>query len=100
MALPALFSSLIIASSTFIVLLFAVFTFVIKEHNSKWVIFFIISSIALITSTNILTVIAFYKSELEIESYIVYPLITYILGLIAFVLSGIYLILEKYAKIR
>ena len=99
MPLPTFFSSLIIASSTFIVLLFAVLSFVIKEHESKCVVYLLIISISLISFTNILTIIAFYHLEPVTDSKAVYPLITYILGIIAFLLGGFCLVLEKYSKI-
>ena len=98
MEFPAFLSSLVIASSTFVVLLFAVLTFVEKEYKSTWVVNLIIISIIFITLTNVLTVIAFYQSNPSMDSEVVYPLITYILGMIAFVLSGLYLILGKHAK--
>ena len=99
MPFPSFFSSLIIASSTFIVLLCGVLTFVEKDCKSKWVINLLIISISLISFTNILTIIAFYQLEPVTDPKAVYPLITYILGIIAFLLGGFCLVLEKYAKI-
>jgi drug/metabolite transporter (DMT)-like permease len=100
MPFPSFFSSLIIASSTFIVLLFAVLTFVAENnYKSKWVINLLMISISLISFTNILTIIAFYQLEPITDTKAVYPLVTYILGIIAFLLGGFCLVLEKYAKI-
>ena len=99
MPFPPFFSSLIIASSTFIVLLFGVLTFVERDYKSKWVINLLIISISLISLTNILTIIAFYQLEPVTNPNAVYPLVTYILGIIAFLLGGFCLVLEKYAKI-
>lgn len=98
MTFPPFLSSLIIACSTFAALLFAVLIYVEKEYRSKWLIGSIVFSILLITLTNVLIVISVYQSEPSMESIFIYPLITYILGMIAFMLSGFYLILGLYAK--
>ncbi|MFA4935468.1 MAG: hypothetical protein WC568_06495, partial [Candidatus Methanoperedens sp.] len=79
-------------------LLFAVLTYVEKEYRSKWLVGFLVSSILLITVTNVLIVIAFYQSEPSMGSNFIYPLFTYILGMIVFMLGGFYLLLGKYAK--
>ncbi len=98
MPFPTFLSSLIIACSTFIGILFAAITFIEKSAKSKWLINFIMISIILLTLTNILIVIAFFQSETIMEPKYVYPLIPYILGMIVFVLSGYYILLWKYAK--
>lgn len=99
MTFPQFFSSLIIACSTFSVLLFGVLTYADKEYCSKWLNGFLILSIFFITLTNISLVITFYQSEIIVGSDYAYPLFTYILGMIMFTLGGIYLILGRYAKI-
>lgn len=100
MAFPSFFSSLIIASSTFIVLLFGVLNFVVEnKYKSKWVTILLMISITFISFTNILTIIAFYQLEPITNPKAVYPLFTYILGIIAFLLGGFCLVLEKYAEV-
>jgi hypothetical protein len=99
MPFPAFLSSLIIACSTFIGILFAAITFIEKSSDAKNLIRIIIGSIILLTSTNILIIIAFYQSEPTMDSNYVYPLVTYIFGMIVFVFSGIYILIGKYAKV-
>ena len=98
MAFPNFLSSLIIASTAFIVLLFAVLTFLEKEYKSTLSGIFIICSIFLMTLNNILIVIAFYQSEPSMEFKYSLPLIFYILGMVAFILGGFYLMVGRYAK--
>lgn len=98
MAFPPFLSSLIIACSTFASLLYLVLTYVEKEYHKKWLTYLVIISIFLITSTNVLIVLSFYQSEPSMDSSYIFPLVTYILGMLIFMLSGIYLIYGKYAK--
>jgi len=95
MTLPAFFSSLIIANSAFAGLLFAVLTFLKKEYKAKPVICLLTISIILLILTNILIVCAFYQSDPSIDKNFIYPLIPYILGMVIFMLSGIYFILGR-----
>jgi len=74
-------------------------TFIEKSSKSKYLNYFLIGSILLLTTTNILIIIAFYQSEPSMEVKYIYPLVTYIIGLIIFVLSGFYILLGKYAKV-
>ena len=99
MPFPNFLSSLIIACSTFVGILFAAMAFIEKSSKSRWLNYFLISSILLLTITNILIIIAFYQSEPSMEVKYIYPLFTYIIGMIIFVLSGFYLLIGKYAKV-
>lgn len=99
MVFPSFLSSLIIACSTFASLLFLVLTYVEKEYQAKWLTYLIIISIFFITSTNVLIVRSFYLSEPSMDSNYIYPLVTYTVGMLAFIIGGFYLILGKYAKV-
>ncbi len=91
---------MIISSSAFISLLFGILIYINENYKSKLIIFLIITSIILMSLSNIFIIIAFYQSDTLIQTNNCYciPLITYVLGMIFFIFSGIYLFYGKYAK--
>lgn len=102
MEFPSFLSSLIIASSATGTLIYYLLLYTHDKFKSRFLDVILFVSFVLTIATNALIIIAFYQATFhdKLGDEVIYPLVTYLFGMILIILSGIFVVLSKITQTK